>query len=119
MYMKTFTAAILATCYLIGTADALTITNRDTENHKVTVSEDDGSDSKEYHMEPSARLDGLCLDGCTIRLNDSPEAYEYKANEIVSIEGRQLFRDKSPAQRSGPNTDATGRDDLKEGGATQ
>ena len=56
-------------------AHAVSITNRDEHDHKLTIIE---GDSKADHMlKPAQALSGVCIKGCTVRLNDS-EDDEYR-----------------------------------------
>ncbi len=105
MNLKAYIVALLAAPCLIGTANAVTITNRDTESYKVTVSE--GDNSNEVNISPSQKLDGICLNGCTLRLNDKSDEYVLEGDEVVSIEGSELYMDEPAAQGSGPDPDNT------------
>lgn len=89
------TSAIVATT---GPAAAVALTNRDTREHKVTVLEGDAR--QDHTLAPLGVLNGVCLKGCLIRLNDSDnDEYELEGNEIVSIEDGYLYYD-------GPETPA-------------
>jgi hypothetical protein len=73
-------------------AHAVSITNRDEREHRVTVIE---GDTKADHMlRPSQTLTGICLKGCTIRVNDSEDdEYRLIANDVVSIEDGTVYYD--------------------------
>lgn len=89
-------AALLIT----GTAaDAATITNRDEQEQKVTITE--GGASSEHTIRPGQTLDNVCMKGCVLRLNDSEEdEYEVDGDDIVAIEEGFLYYD-------GPDTQPT------------
>ena len=73
-------------------ANAVSVTNRDSRDHTLTVIEGDARiDSV---LKPGASLDGVCLKGCLIRLNGSEnDEYELEGAEVVSIEGGYLYYD--------------------------
>src|ERR1700741_5466893 len=73
-------------------AHAVSITNRDETDHKVTVIE--GNTKADHVLKPSQALNGICATGCTIRLNDDEDdEYQLDANDVVSIEDGTLFYD--------------------------
>jgi hypothetical protein len=73
-------------------AHAVSITNRDEHDHKVTVIE--GDTEVEHLLKPQQALDGICAKGCTIRLNDAPDdEYQLEADDVVSIEDGSLYYD--------------------------
>jgi hypothetical protein len=73
-------------------AHAVSITNRDDNDHKVTVIE--GETKADHTLKPSQVLAGVCAKGCTIRLNDDEEdEYLLAAEDIVSIEDGSLYYD--------------------------
>jgi hypothetical protein len=75
-------------------ADAASITNRDTKDVKVTISE--GETTTEHTIRPSQVLDKVCMSGCVVRLDDSDEdedEYEVEAEDIVAIEDGFLYYD--------------------------
>ena len=79
-------------------AHAVSITNRDELDHKLTVIE--GNAKADHVLKPSQTLNGICAKGCTIRLNDIDDAeYELEGNDVVSIEDGNLYYD-------GPDTAA-------------
>jgi hypothetical protein len=73
-------------------AHAVSITNRDEHDHKVTIIE---GDSKADHvLQPSQTLNGICAKGCIIRINDSEDdEYQLEADDVVSIEDGSLYYD--------------------------
>jgi hypothetical protein len=79
-------------------AHAVSITNRDEHDHKVTVIE--GDTKADHTLQPSQTLNGICSKGCTIRLNDSEDdEYQLEPDDVVSIEDGSLYYD-------GPDTPA-------------
>jgi len=73
-------------------AHAVTITNRDDLDHKVTVVE--GDTRTEHVLKPQQVLAGVCLKGCTVHLNDDEEEeYQLEAEDVVSIEEGALYYD--------------------------
>ena len=89
-------------------AHAVSITNRDEHDHKVTIIE---GDSKVDHLlKPSQALTGICTKGCIVRLNDGDDdEYQLEAEDVVSIEDGSLYYDgpdapvETPAPGKGAN----------------
>jgi hypothetical protein len=84
-------------------AHAASITNRDDVDRKVTIIE---GDTKEDHvLKPSQTLSGVCVKGCTIRLDDiEDDEYVLEGDDVVSIEDGSLYYDKpdTPAAPAPP-----------------
>lgn len=81
-----------------GAADAISITNRDDKEQKLTVIE--GEAKKDYALAAAGVLENICMSGCVVRLNDSEnDEYELEGTEVVSIEDGYLYYD-------GPETPA-------------
>jgi hypothetical protein len=73
-------------------AFAVTVTNRDDKDHKLTVIE--GEAKKDLSLKAAGVLENLCPKGCVIRLNDSEsDEYELEGTEVVSIEDGYLYYD--------------------------
>jgi len=73
-------------------AHAVSITNRDERDHRVTIIE--GETRADYMMKPSQTLTDICLKGCTIRLNDSDDdAFRLAASDVVTIEDGTVYYD--------------------------
>jgi hypothetical protein len=73
-------------------AHAVTITNRDDQDHKVTVVE--GETRTDHVLKPQQVLAGVCLKGCTIHINDDEEEeYQLEGEDVVSIEEGALYYD--------------------------
>jgi len=73
-------------------AASVSLTNRDDRQHKVTIVEN--GRSQDHTLAPAAVLEGICPNGCVIRLNDSDDdEYTLDGNESVSIEGGFVYYD--------------------------
>src|SRR5262245_52009420 len=89
-------------------AYAVSITNRDEREHRVTVIE--GDTKADHTLKPSQSLTGICLKGCTIRINDSEDdEYRLSASDVVSIEDGTVYYDgpDAPAGPSAPPVPGT------------
>jgi len=85
-------AGAIAVLLWTSHAGAVSVTNRDDKDHKVTVIE--GDIKKDHVLKPSAVLEGVCQKGCIIRLNDSDnDEYDLEGTEVVSIEEGYLYYD--------------------------
>jgi len=74
-------------------AHAVSITNRDEHDHKVTIIE--GDTKADHLLKPSQVLNGICAKGCIVRLNDDEDdEYKLEADDVVSIEDGSLYYDK-------------------------
>lgn len=77
-------------------AHAVSITNRDERDHRVTVIE--GEAAAEHVLKPSQTMTGICLKGCTIRMNNSEDdEYRLTASDVVSIEDGTVYYDGADA----------------------
>lgn len=84
-------------------AHAVSITNRDQREQRVTVIE--GEAAAEHVLKPSQTLAGICLKGCTIRINSSEDdEYRLTASDVVSIEDGTVYYDGPDAPAAGPKT---------------
>jgi hypothetical protein len=103
-----FTGALLVALSMTSAdaAAAVSITNRDDKEHKLTILEEDGAKKTDHVLKPSQVLEGICAKGCIVRLNDSEEdEYELEGMEIVSIEEGYLYYD-GPEGPAAPQTGA-------------
>ena len=103
--------ALAFACALAGTGAnaAVSITNRDDKEHKLTVIEDEGKTKADHVLKGGGQLDGVCKAGCIVRLNDSEEdEYELEGTETVSIEEGFLYYDggDAPAEAAPGGTGA-------------
>jgi hypothetical protein len=87
-------------------AHAVSITNRDEHDHKLTVIE--GDTKSDHVLRPSQTLNDICAKGCIVRLNDSEDdEYQLESDDVVSIEDGSLFYDGPDA--ANPQQPATGK----------
>ena len=92
MNLKVFTAGLIAALLMTSTASAVTVTNRDSKDVKVTVIE--GEAKQDSVLGPGKVIEGVCQKGCIIRLNDSDnDEYELEGSEAVSVEEGFLYYD--------------------------
>ena len=91
--LRVFSAAGVLTALLwASTAEAVSVTNRDDRDIKLTVIE--GEAKQDHILKPSQELKEVCQKGCVIRLNDSEnDEYELEGSEVVSIEEGYLYYD--------------------------
>jgi hypothetical protein len=95
----------LAGPLMAGAAGAVSVTNRDDKEQKIQIVE--GDVKKDHVLKPAAVLDGVCLKGCVIRLNDSDnDEYELDGTEVVTIEDGYLYYD-GPDAPPAPGAPAT------------
>ncbi len=100
-------ACVLAALLWVSTAHAVSVTNRDDRDVKLTVIE--GEARQEHILKPSQELKEICQKGCVIRLNDSEnDEYELEGAEVVSIEEGYLYYD-GPDAPTEPDTGAAGQ----------
>ena len=90
----------LAALATTSPAQALQLTNRDTADHKIALTEPSGT--QEVMIKQAQVIDGICKAGCTMKMADGEE-YEFDGNEIVSIEEGLMFLDE-PADGSSAAT---------------
>jgi hypothetical protein len=85
-------AGTIAALLMTSTALAVTLTNRNDKDTKVSVIE--GTSRQDNVLAPGKVLDGVCQKGCIIRLNDSEnDEYELSGSEVVSVEDGFLYYD--------------------------
>ncbi len=81
-------------------AHAVSITNRDERDYRVTVIE--GEAKADHVLRPSQTLADICLKGCTIRINDSADdEYRLAASDVVAIEDGTVYYE-GPDASAGP-----------------
>jgi hypothetical protein len=88
VYALTICSAVLLAA---SQASALQLTNRDTADHKLVVTENGAT--QDIVIQPSQMLDSICVKGCTIKMSDGEE-YEFDGTEVVSIEEGLMFLDE-------------------------
>lgn len=94
MTLKLIPVCALAALLLSSTAQAVSITNRDDVDHTVTVIEGDAK--KDHVLKPNAVLEGICLQGCVVRITDKAgdDPYELEGSDVISIDGGEFWQDK-------------------------
>ena len=83
-------AAVLLGSALVGAdaAVAVSITNRDDKDHKITLVEDEGAVKVDHTLKPNQVLEGVCEKGCVLRLNDSEERVSARSQRCRLRRGR-------------------------------
>jgi len=82
-------------------AHAVSITNRDERDYRVTVIE--GEAKADHVLKPSQTLTDICLKGCTIRINDSADdEYRLAASDVVAIEDGTIYYEGPDASAGSP-----------------
>ncbi len=77
-------------------AQSASIKNRDDRDRKVTVIE--GSSPEVFVLKPNETIDGVCMTGCLVRIDDNREdPFELEGSETTSIEDGLLYDDASGA----------------------
>jgi hypothetical protein len=100
--------AVLAAMCSTAAFAAVTVTNRDDKEHKLTIIE--GETKSDRVLKPNETLDDICSKGCIIRLNDSEnDEYELDGSETVSIEEGYLYDDTPEAAPAEPKKDEGGK----------
>ncbi|MGQ0671383.1 MAG: hypothetical protein ACT4N2_00680 [Hyphomicrobium sp.] len=110
MAIRVFSAALISAVLFTARADAVTVSNRDGGDHRVTVIE--GEARKDHVVKAGESLTGVCLSGCLMRLDDSSdEPYELEGQEITWIEGGELLEEQSdgPQDTDGGDADPSSR----------
>jgi hypothetical protein len=98
--------ALLGLCATATAASAaVSVTNRDDKDHKLTVIEEEGAKKTDHMLKPNQVLEGVCVKGCVIRLNDSDDdEYELEGTEVVSIEEGTLYHDGAEGAEANQGT---------------
>lgn len=106
MRPKPWTVPLALAAYALLSADlasAISLTNRDVRDHKISVLE--AGSKVDHPLAPGASLEKICLKGCIVRLNDSEnDEYELEGDEVVSIEEGYLYYDGPEASSGGPES---------------
>lgn len=94
MSVKVVPAAVFSAVLFATSAGAVSVTNRDGGDHKVTVVE--GEAKQDHVVKAGANLDGICPKGCLIRLDDDEkdDPYELEGPEVTWIEGGELLEEQ-------------------------
>lgn len=100
MILKVSAAGMIAALLMTSAATAVTVTNRDDKDVKVTIIE--GEARQDNVLGAGKVVDGVCQKGCIVRLNDSEnDEYELEGSEAVSVEEGFLYFD-TPLQDGAP-----------------
>lgn len=101
--LRVVMASLVAALLTTSAAHAASVMNRDDRDHSVTVIE--GDTDKSHVVKSHAVLEGICLKGCLIRLDDGKDdPYELEGTEVTSIEDGQLYDDEQGSLAT-PNDD--------------
>lgn len=100
MKFKALIAASLAILFVPTAAQAVSITNNDKKEYKLTIFE--GEKSRDVTIQPSETIDGVCEKLCSIRLNNDEEnEYEFEGKDVIAIEdGYLTYADENVEQGS-------------------
>lgn len=93
MSARVLMAAAFSVLLLSTSARAVSLTNRDDTDKKVTIVE---GDSRQDHVVKSGEtLTGICQKGCLVQLEDgAEEPYELEGPEVTWIEGGVLLEEQ-------------------------
>lgn len=101
-------AALVMTIGVASSLDAAakaSVTNRDDKDHKITIVE--GTTKQDHVLTPNQMLEGICVNGCILRLNDSEDdEYQLENNDVVSIEDGYLYYDTEQPADAAPDAKA-------------
>lgn len=98
-------ALSIAASLVATTASAVTVTNLDDETRTVTVVE--GETKQDHVVKPGAVLDGICREGCLIRLGPGDnDLYSLEGPEVTTIENGQLWGEDRNEPAVAPESEA-------------
>ncbi len=89
--IKRIVLGLTAATLLVGPALALTISNRDTSEYQIQVTQ--GDQTAERSLGAGAVLEEACEEGCVLRLADSDVEFEAKGDDALMIKGGQIQKD--------------------------
>lgn len=100
MKFKAVLVASLAILFVPSAAHAVSITNNDKEEYKLTIFE--GEKSRDVTIEPNETIHEVCEKLCSIRLNnDEDNEYEFEGKDTIAIEdGHLTYADENVEQGS-------------------
>lgn len=103
MLARALAGAALILLALLAPATAITITNLDEKEYKITIVE--GEKQSTHQLKGSQVLEGVCLKGCTIVIDDGEDQYAVKEGEapgVVIQEGELYYDGPEPAEQTDP-----------------
>ena len=113
MKLTTILSAATLVLILTGAVHAASITNRDTQDHKLTIFE--GENSKDVILKPNQSHNEVCAESCVIRLNDDENnEFEIEANELVSVEDGSLVYDGTPQDQGSSSDNKQGPEENRQ-----
>lgn len=84
MNLKSIVVLAGAALMLAGTAQAASITNRDTSEHTLTISESEDSEGNEVVIAAEESLSNICMEGCMIGIDgDDSRPVEATDNLVI------------------------------------
>lgn len=101
MLARALAGAALILLALAAPAAAVSITNLDDKDYKITIVE--GEKQTEHQLKASQVLEGVCLKGCTIVIDDGEDQYAVKEGEapgVVIQEGELYYDGPEPAEQT-------------------
>lgn len=108
MSVRVVMAAAFSVLLISTNARAVSLTNRDDTDRKVTVVE--GEARQDHVIKPGGTLDGICRKGCLVQLDDgADEPYELEGPEVTWIEGGVLLEEQLDDTSEPPSGDADQR----------
>lgn len=102
MLARALAGAALIILALAAPAAAISITNLDDKDYKITVVE--GDKQTDHQLKASQVLEGVCLKGCTIVIDDGEDQYSVKEGEapgVVIQEGELYYDGPEPGEQTG------------------
>jgi hypothetical protein len=108
MNIKLILAAAFITVIFVSGAHAVTISNNDGKEYKLTVFE--GAATKELMIKPGETIENICGKTCSVRLNDSEDdEYEFDATDILAIEDGQMSFQEDANEQGSTSEDDDGK----------
>lgn len=100
MKFKALIAASFAILFVPSAANAVSITNNDKEEYKLTIFE--GEKSRDIMIQPNETIDQVCEKLCSIRLNnDEDNEYEFEGKDAIAIvDGYLTYSEETVEQGS-------------------
>jgi len=121
MILNRILASVLALFFSVVTAHAIELTNYDEDDKTITIIE--GGEAAQAVIKAGSTVKDICIAGCVLQLGESDEnQFEFKGNEIVSIEGNVVYDDSPESENSETDPDTTsgfGAEDTQQTDETQ